>query len=319
MLQLDRRSFLSLTAGLALTTGATLTQSSHALAALPARPPLRKHEPFTFLFITDTHLQPELNATTGCHAAFRKARTIPADFAIQGGDHVYDALGVNAGRASMLMDLYQRTADDLTLPVHHTIGNHDCFGIYTQSGAQPTDPLYGKKYFEDQFGQLYYAFDHKGVHVIVLDSIGITADRMYEGRIDAAQLAWLARDLAAQPEGTPIIVVTHIPLVTAMEDYASPSHTPPKHHALSVVNAYEVLPLFDRYNVIGVFQGHTHVLERVEWHGVPYITGGAVSGNWWHGTRYGTPEGFMVVDVENGAVKTRYETYGFQSIDPHNT
>lgn len=313
MFRINRRSFLSLTGGL------VLTGAAGARAAVPNRPPMRAHEPFTFLFITDTHLQPELNAQGGCHAAFAKARGVPADFAIQGGDHVFDALGVNAGRATMLMDLYKRTADDLTLPLHHTIGNHDCFGVYTKSGAVPTDPMYGKKYFEDNFGRLYYSFDHKGVHVVVLDSIGITTDRSYEGRIDAPQIAWLANDLAAQPEGTPIIVVTHIPLVTAVEDYAAPPAIPPKHHALSVVNAYEVLPLFDRYNVIGVFQGHTHVLERVEWHGVPYITGGAVSGNWWHGTRYGTPEGFMVVDVANGSVTTRYETYGFRSVDPHNT
>ncbi|WP_215763192.1 metallophosphoesterase [Acetobacter sp. P1H12_c] len=313
MVQFNRRTFLSLTAGL---TFAPLTRS---LAAIPSRPPLLRHEPFTFLFITDTHLQPELNANAGCHTAFLKARTIPADFAIQGGDHVFDALGVNAGRATMLMDLYKRTANDLTMQVHHTIGNDDCFGVYTKSGAQPTDPFYGKKYFEDQFGQLYYSFDHKGVHFVVLDSIGITADRMYEGRIDAQQLVWLKKDLAAQPAGTPIIVVTHIPLVTAVEDYDAPPEKPQKHHGISVVNAHEVLPLFDTCNVIGVLQGHTHILERVDWHGVPYITGGAVSGNWWHGTRYGTPEGFMVVDVENGVLKTRYETYGFQSVDPHNT
>lgn len=313
MLHLARRSFLS------LSVGTSLLAVNGARGAAPARPPMLAHEPFTFLFITDTHLQPELNANGGCHMAFRKAKTVPADFAIQGGDHVFDALGVNAGRATMLLDLYRRTADDLTLPVHHTIGNHDCFGVYTKSGALPTDPMYGKKYFEDNFGQLYYAFDHKGVHVVVLDSIGIAADRAYEGRIDAAQIAWLSQDLAAQPVGTPVIIVTHIPLVTAIEDYAAPPSVPPAHHGLSVVNAYEVLPLFDHYNVIAVFQGHTHVLERVEWHGVPYLTGGAVCGNWWHGTRYGTPEGFMVVDVAGGKVSTRYETYGFHSVDPHNT
>ncbi|GBQ63773.1 metallophosphoesterase [Ameyamaea chiangmaiensis NBRC 103196] len=313
MTLVSRRSLLSLTAG------ATFIGLRGARAGVPDRPPLRPHDPFSFLFITDTHLQPELDAARGCHAAFARARAIPSDFAIQGGDHVFDALGVNAGRATMLMDLYKRTADDLTMPVHHTIGNHDCFGVYTKSGAQPTDPFYGKKYFEDNFGRLYYAFDHKGVHFVVLDSIGITADRSYEGRIDPAQKEWLARDLAAQPAGTPIIVVTHIPLVTAVDAYSAPLPTPPKHHGISVVNAHEIVPLFDSVNVIGVLQGHTHILERVDWHGVPYITGGAVSGNWWHGTRMGTPEGFLVVDVADGRLTTRYETYGFRTVDPHNT
>jgi len=315
---LDRRSVLR--AGFSATLGSALTivPDTQAIAA-SMRPMALAHEPFTFLFLTDTHIQPELDATGGCHMAFRKARSISADFAIQGGDHVFDALGVGRGRAQMLMDLYRRTAHDLDMPVHDTIGNHDCFGVYTKSGALPTDPMYGKKYFEDCFGRLYYSFDHKGVHFVVLDSIGITGDRAYEGRINPAQLAWLEHDLAAQPKGRAIIVITHIPLVTAVEEYAAPASPPLTHHSISVANAYEVLAIFDRHNVIGVFQGHTHVLERVDWHGIPYITGGAVSGNWWHGTRLGTPEGFMIVDVANGRVTTRYETYGFRTIDPKNT
>ena len=87
-----------------------------------------------------------------------------------------------------------------------------------------------------------------------------------------------------------MIVVSHIPLVTSVDQYAAPLDL--KHHSVSVANAYDVLPLFDRINVLAVLQGHTHILERVDWHGVPYITGGAVSGNWWQGTRLGTPEGF---------------------------
>jgi hypothetical protein len=30
----------------------------------------------------------------------------------------------------------------------------------------------------------------------------------------------------------------------------------------------------------------------------------------------GFPEGFTVVSVRDGKVSTRYETYGFQSVDP---
>ncbi|MFT8972671.1 metallophosphoesterase family protein [Zymomonas mobilis] len=316
MFRVNRRNFISLTAGGLALVG---SESYKALAMAPDRPPMLEHQPFSFVFLTDLHIQPELKADMGCHMAFVKARNISADFAIFGGDHVFDALGVHQNRATALMDIYKRTAEDLTLPAYHTIGNHDCFGVYTKSGAQPTDPLYGKKYFEDNLGRLYYSFNHKGVHIVVLDSIGITDDRAYEGRIDAAQLSWLAQDLAALPKGMPIIVSTHIPLVTAFEDYEAPPAHQSKHHALSVINAYEVLALFDHYNVIGVFQGHTHVVERVDWHGVPYITGGAVSGNWWHGSRYGTAEGFLVVDVADGAIKSRYETFGFHSVDPKNT
>ena len=310
----NRREFLGL-AGAAGLAAATSPLLGTAIPAAAQSAP----QDFTFLFLTDTHLQPELNAAVGCDMAFNKARAIKSDFVIQGGDHVFDSLGVPKDRASSLFDLYAKTEQDLALKIHHTIGNHDCFGIYSASGASETDPLYGKKMFEERFGKTYYSFDHKGVHFIVLDSIGFTPDRAYEGRIDAEQLAWLAADLKALPAATPVIVSVHIPLVTAFDSYVPVPAEPPKHHGMSVANSSEVIALFEGHNVLGVLQGHTHINERVVWHGVPYITSGAVCGNWWHGIRMGTPEGFTVVEVKGGKLSTRYETYGFKSIDPQNT
>ncbi|HVW77899.1 MAG TPA: metallophosphoesterase [Alloacidobacterium sp.] len=311
MTTFNRREFL----GLAGAAG--LTKFVPSQLSAEAKP--TKAEDFTFLFITDTHLQPELDAAKGCDMCFKKARTIQSDFAIQGGDHVFDSLAVSRERATSLFDLYGKTEQDLGMKLYHTIGNHDCLGVYTSSGVPTSDPLYGKKIFEDRFGKTYYSFDHKGVHFIVLDSIGITNDRAYEGRVDTEQLRWLASDLEALPSQAPIIVSTHIPLVTAFDSYVPEPATAPKHHGTSVANAYEVIALFEGHNVLGVLQGHTHINETVTWKGVPYITSGAVSGNWWKGTRMGTPEGFTVVDVRNGKLTTRYETYGFKSVDPQNT
>lgn len=251
--------------------------------------------------------------------AFKKARAIKADFAINGGDHVFDSLGVPKQRAVTLFDLYSKTEQDLGLKLHHTIGNHDVVGIYPASGVSPDDPLYGKKLFEDRFGKLYYSFDHKGHHFIVLDTIGITPDHAYEGRVDAAQMQWLKADLAALAADTPVIVSVHIPLVSAFFSYIPVPATAAAHHGATVANANEVLALFEGHNVLGVLQGHTHINEIVVWKGVPYITSGAICGNWWHGTRLGTPEGFTVVTVANGKLTTRYETYGFKSVAPQNT
>jgi 3',5'-cyclic AMP phosphodiesterase CpdA len=309
----NRRKFLALTGAAGLSAALPRKLWAEALAPNPAV------QDFTFLFITDTHIQPELNAAQGCDQCFGKARTIKCDFAIQGGDHVFDSLAVGRERASSLFDLYGKTEQDLGMKLHHTIGNHDVFGVYPASGVSPADPLYGKKMYEERFGKAYYSFDHKGVHFVVLDSIGITGDRAYEGRIDAAQLAWLAADLKDLPGATPIVVSVHIPLVTAFDSYVPAPATPPKHHGLSVANAYEVIALFEGHNVLGVLQGHTHINETVIWKAVPYITSGAVCGNWWHGVRMGTPEGFTVARIENGKLSTRYETYGFQSVDPQNT
>ncbi len=309
MSSLNRRSFLALT-GAAGFSGAL---SSNAKAA--------GQGDFTFLFLTDTHLQPELNASQGCSQCFSKARRIRSDFAIQGGDHIFDALAVGPQRATSLFDLYGETEQTLGMKLHHTLGNHDCFGVYPGSGVSPDHPLYGKRMFENRFGRTYYSFDHKGVHFIVLDSIGITDDRAYEGRVDDAQLQWLAADLRALQAGAPVIVSVHIPLVTAFSSYLPPPPPAkgPEHHGLTVANAYQVISLFEGHNVLGVLQGHTHINETVTWKGVPYITSGAVSGNWWHGTRMGTPEGFTVVRVEGGKLSTYYESYGFKSVAPQNT
>ena len=296
---ITRRRFFALAAA---------ASAAPSALALPPKP-----ESFSFLFLTDTHLQPELNAVAGTDLAMKHARTIPADFAIQGGDHIFDALGTPRNIALRNFDLYDKTEQDLGLKVHHTLGNHDCLGVYTASNTPPTDPLYGKKLFTDRFGKTFYSFDHKGHHFITLDSIGITDDHHYEARIDADQLDWLAQDLAATPAGTPIIVTTHIPLVTAFYSYAPPEPVAAKSTAF--INGPAAIKLFEGHNVLAVLQGHTHINERIEWHGIPYITSGAVSGNWWKGTRMGIPEGFTVVTLDKGKLTTRYETYGFHAVN----
>ncbi|GBR52949.1 metallophosphoesterase [Neokomagataea thailandica NBRC 106555] len=295
-------------AGVAAVSGASNTRAAAS-----------GHDAFTFVFMTDTHLQPELDGLKGCQMAFRAISNEKADFVVQGGDHVFDALGVSKERANKLIDLYEMTEQVIGKKIYHTIGNHDCFGVYPQSGASLSDPEFGKNYFRRKYGQTYYSFEHKGVHFIVLDSIGLTDDRKYEGRYDAAQLAWLKITLAALPAGAPIIVVTHIPMVTAFGTYTDLDHTKLRPSALCTVNTREILALLHGHNILAVLQGHTHVLERVDLNGVPYITGGAVCGNWWHGEHLGTPEGYMVVHVENNVVRTEYRTYGFQTVSPNIT
>jgi 3',5'-cyclic-AMP phosphodiesterase len=75
----------------------TLLGATSLSAAIPSSvfaAPTSSHESFTFLFVTDAHLQPELNGVIGTDMAFKKARAIKADFAINGGDHVFDSLAV---------------------------------------------------------------------------------------------------------------------------------------------------------------------------------------------------------------------------------
>jgi Icc protein len=152
------------------------------------------------------------------------------------------------------------------------------------------------------------------VNFIVLDSI-LVEGRDWHPEIDLRQVAWLERDLEANV-GNPQIVISHVPLVTSMASYG-PGSNDSKYDPVS--NADVIVPMLEKYNVMGLLQGHTHIVECVHRHGIQYVTGGAVSGNWWHGTQYGDREGVTFVTVDNGTISTSYMPTGFVSIEPENT
>jgi Icc protein len=315
---MNRRSLLkSLTlAGAAGTlgigTGAAMPPQSHAYPGS-----------FQFLYFTDTHIQPELNAAEGCRMCFARMVHEPVSFAICGGDLVFDALAVDRTRAHMLWDLYQQTSSSLHVPVHYVIGNHDVFGVTPKSGVAPSDPEYGKKAYQDRYGATHYSFDYQGWHFVVLDSIGLHPDRTWTGEIGEEQIAWLKADLEKAGTQTPVIVVTHIPLVTGAVNYVPRSDWLQKTpdvgslvNSLMVTDAAQVIDVLLGYNVRAVLQAHTHVNEEIEFRGLRFMTSGAVSGNWWHGVRGGSAEGYSIVTVEaDGTVKREYRTYGFHSIN----
>jgi 3',5'-cyclic-AMP phosphodiesterase len=294
--------------------GASLLAAPFARVA-EARP-LTALEPLEFVFFTDTHIEPELDAAKGCDMCFAQIAASKPEFAIMGGDHVFDALGVTPARAKLVFELFAKSSKALSMPVYHAIGNHDAYGVLATSGVSPTDPLYGKKMFEDLYGKTYYSFDKKGYHLVVLDSIQPTPDRLWEARIDDEQLAWLRDDLKKLAPGTPVIGVVHCPMVTAFATYAAFVASGQKYNTLTVANAPDVLEVLATANVIAVLQGHTHINEVVDYKTTRYITSGAVCGNWWRGPRMGTPEGYTVIRIHDGKVTPRYETYGFQSVAP---
>jgi Icc protein len=311
---MNRRDLIK---SLSLAGAAGLVGRSAEALAKPTPP-----ESFPFIFFTDTHIQPELNATEGCRTCFSKFVGHPADFAICGGDLVYDALAVDGVRANALYDLYKQMAAQIHLPIHYVIGNHDVFGVLPRSGVAPTDPQYGKKAFEDRYGATRYSFDHKGWHFIVLDSIGLNPDRTWSGFVGAEQIAWLKADLEKTGKTTPILVVTHIPLVTGAISYVSHQEWLTKTNnlgslldSLMVTDAAQVIDAMLGYNVRAVLQGHTHMNEDITFRGIRFITSGAVSGNWWKGIRAGSPEGFSTIRLtSHGGVEITYNPYIFHSV-----
>jgi 3',5'-cyclic AMP phosphodiesterase CpdA len=269
---------------------------------------------FRFVFMTDIHVMPERHAAEGFAAAIDRVNALAPDFVITGGDLVFDALEADYARADSLYDLYIDLCGRFEMPVYNTIGNHEVFGLYPESGIEETHPEYGKEMFRRRLGggATCRSFDYGGWHFILLDTIGFTPERRYEGRVAPERLEWLARDLEAVDAGTPIILCLHIPLLSVYlqtKEGGSAGMAP----AEAVINSDEVIALFEGRDLRLVLQGHLHIVEQIAIRGTHFVTAGAVCGAWWNGPRDGFPEGFVVVDVDGDAFTYRYETYRWQA------
>ena len=269
---------------------------------------------FRFVFMTDIHLQPERKASEGFASAIEKVNALDPDFVITGGDLIMDALGQSFGRADSLYNLYQTMLPLFKMPVYNTMGNHEVFGLYEDSGIPTSHEEFGKKMFKNRLGKgkTYHSFDHKGWHFIILDGIDFTPERHYYGHVDSLQMYWLKNDLSEVDAGTPIVISTHIPLFSVFGQMRNGPNFAMSESSV-ITNALDVIKEFDGHNLKLVLQGHLHMVEEIRYRNTTYITGGAVSGGWWKGPRDGFPEGFTVVDVNGNDFSWQYETYGWQA------
>ncbi len=303
-----RRNFLQNAFALAIASGDRHSPIPSALKQQQQGLPIPKTDPardFDFIFFTDTHLQPELGAAAGCAKCFQAINEAKPDFCIAGGDQVFDVCEQDLSRARFLFKLYRQTEAELACPVHHTIGNHDVIGINQKSPIEPGDPQYGKQLYQDNFGKLYYSFNYKGWHFVVLDSIGIEYYKIFSSHFDGEQLRWLENDLASVGPDTPVVVVTHVPIASVLGSLSSEGGRGPV-----VANASAVHSLLARHTVKLVLQGHLHVWERSQYGGTEFVIGGAVSGLWWKGRMEdGSAEGYTLCQVRGEQVFTSYVTY----------
>ena len=273
-----------------------------------------KEKDFSFVFMTDIHVQWDRHAKEGLSAAVNKINEIHPDFVITGGDLIMDALGQKLPRADSLYNLYLGVMKDLKMPLYNTLGNHEVFGLYESSGISPDNPDFGKKLFlrKMNYDKTYSSFNHKGWHFILLDGIGFTKDRHYYGHIDSLQIEWLKKDLQGISKTTPIVISVHIPFFSIYKQMTS-GPTAAFGSGEVITNALQVLDILKDYNLKLILQGHLHEVEDIYYKGVHYITGGAGCGGWWKGSHNGHPEGFVVVDVKDNDFRWHYQTYGWDA------
>ncbi len=265
---------------------------------------------FSFVFMTDIHLAPERHATEGLLQAIDTINKLAPDFVLTGGDNIMDALGQKESRADSLYTLFETTIKKLKMPVYYTLGNHEVFGLYKESGVSPDNKYYGKKMYENKLGKRYYSFDHKNWHFVVLDGIGFTEERRYYGVVDSVQVNWLKHDLANTEKSKPVAVCIHIPLVS-IGTQINRGPTEGLQKSSVITNAHEIISILEQHNVKLVLQGHAHFLEDIYYNGIHYITGGAVSAVLWRGTRPGLEEGFLKIDISGDKFSWKYIDYGW--------
>ncbi len=301
MQHLSRRRFLGVTAG-AIGIAAT---------PWPIRTFAGGKPDYTVAFLTDMHVNRYHQGEAGFKASLEHVQGLPQkpEFIMTGGDLAYDILATDKAEADDQYHRFFRALEDVDIPVHHTIGNHDCFGVYEESGVSPDDPLYGKTYYLQRFelDKPYYSFDHQGWHFVTLDSIGIR-DRNYHGYVDTEQLAWLEEDLAAS--GRPTVVFMHIPLLSNAPEWQE-GNLEPEHPKTCINNCNEVLAVLEKHPVKLALAGHLHINESYRFRDMELANIGAVSGAWWKGPRDGFQEGYALLEFHGDEVMWRYVDFGW--------
>jgi len=307
---ITRREFLGkMAAGLALLTGGCSAKTSWR-ASGSEKGQLR------LVFYTDVHARTEWDTPVAMERAALAINAQKPDLVIAGGDFITDGFQSSAATVAPRWDAYMKMHRAIAADVYPAIGNHDLVGANPKDGHPPAkDPraIYRRHMGLDR---TYYSFNASGYHFVVLDSILVTGDIYeYQGTIWPEQLEWLKEDLSSIPQDTPIVLVTHIPLLTSFfgatkgATFAAPGNR-------VVVNNLDMFKALEKHNLILALQGHLHVKEMIRWRGTMFIVGGAVCGKWWRGSWYDTKPGFNVLTLSGDQVAWEYIDYGWKARRP---
>jgi 3',5'-cyclic AMP phosphodiesterase CpdA len=263
-------------------------------------------------FYTDVQATEEWGVPEAMTMAAAAINAVEPDLVIAGGDLILGGFSAEAVEAEKKWGVYAKLADALVAPVHAAIGNHDLVGA-ASIGAE--DAVAARRSFLTRHGleRSYYSFDYEGRHLIVLDTVQIVGGHGgYEGGLDEAQREWLLADLRKVGADTPVILVSHMPLLTVYPVATRGWLEVPDANRV-IQKANELLDMFAEHRLELVLQGHLHAFERIDWRGTTFVTGGSVSGDWWRGPHEGTPEGFTVIEFDGDEISVRYESYGWRS------
>ena len=267
-MSMSRRSFLK-------TTGAALVASAFPMTLVKVA--FGAVQDFTFAYISDAHIQ-QIKGTKfvrnwdmGLIRAVQEANLLMSrpDFFMFGGDLA------QLGKKEEL-DHGLEILSNLRGKVHYVTGEHD---YYLDLG----------EYWQSKISPLYYSFDHKGVHFVVLNSIltydswthkkwATPMDRMLAmARLDNPegspfmvgdeQVGWLKKDLEKIDKGTPLVVFSHSPLQKIYKGWN-----------FWTDDAERVQALLKPFDKVTVIYGHVH---QIQYNQIGNITFNAVMATAW--------------------------------------
>ena len=199
--------------------------------------------------------------------------------------------------------------------LYHTIGNHDHSMYYMGDFDTVKD-------YKENIGPTYYSFNIGKVHYVVLDDVECTNQtatkddsgnpcykREYNGRVVADELAWLRKDLASVPNGTPLVVTMHIPLYNNKGQY-------------SLKEASTLASILKPYPEVHLYTAHTHTIYNQDELQADHLyehNAGSVCGTWWwsgnltpgvHIGQDGSPGGYTILDITGTSFKWQYKATG---------
>lgn len=279
-------------------------------------PPPNARRVLRLAHLTDAHVQPEREAGLGFATAIRhmQSRQDPPQMVLFGGDNVMNVDSAEgAARAKTQLAIWNKALkDELSVPHRTCIGNHDVLNL---------DPVDGKKWAVEalEIPARHYHFDQAGWRFIVLDSTSPEGGG-YKGRIDDEQFEWLEGLLQATPGATPVLILSHIPIM-AVCAYFDGNNEKTGNWVVPGswmhIDARRLKDLFARHaNVRVCLSGHVHLVDQVMYHGVWYCCNGAVSGAWWGGAYHECNTGYGLVDLyDDGSFRNECITYSWTPRD----
>lgn len=270
----------------ALLMGGGILSSSSAKEKLIAKDSLR------FAHLSDIHVKPGIDPERGMAKALQHVQDLgnQVSFIINGGDAIMDALEADKQKTQQQWDVFNQILKaENSLPIYHTIGNHDIWGWFNRE-INVDEPLYGKKWAQEELElkERYYSFTKDKWHFIVLDSTQLNPAGGYIARIDEPQLIWLKAELEKVPSTKFICIVTHIPILSICAGLffnKNEANGDLKiQRNLMHSDFFLLKDLFLKHpNIKVCIGGHIHLQDELEYLGVKYYCNGAVSGGWWKG------------------------------------